>query len=62
MKLQPKLEAVVHRSPSISSQDGDTALMIASSSGHSSVVEMLLPAGATVNATNEVKYPVGMYV
>ena len=48
--------------PSISSQDGDTALMIASSSGHSSVVEMLLPAGATVNATNEVKYPVGMYV
>ena len=41
--------------PSISSQDGDTALIIASSNGRSSVVEMLLKAGATINTTNEVK-------
>ena len=37
-----------------SSQDGDTALMIASSNGHSGVVRKLLQAGATVNTTDNV--------
>jgi len=37
-----------------SSQDGDTALMIASSKGHSGVVKKLLQAGATVNTTDNV--------
>ena len=39
----------------ISSQDGDTALMIASSNDHSCIVEVLLQAGATINTTYEVK-------
>ena len=37
-----------------SSQDGDTALMIASFKGHSGVMRKLLHAQATVNATKEV--------
>jgi len=35
-------------------QVGDTALMIASSNGHSGVVRKLLQAGATVSLTNKV--------
>jgi len=40
-----------------SSQNGDTAMMTASSSGHSSVVRKLLQAGATVNTTNKYGHP-----
>jgi len=39
--------------PELKAQDGTTALMIASSKGHSSVVRKLLQAGATVNITNQ---------
>ena len=52
---------VYHLSPHIlighfstSSQNGDTALITASSKGHSSVVRKLLQAGATVNTANKV--------
>ena len=38
------------------SQDGVTALMVASGHGHPSVVRMLLKAGATVNTTSQVGY------
>ena len=39
---------------STSSQNGDAALITASSKGHSSAVRKLLQAGATVNTTNKV--------
>ena len=38
------------------SQDGVTALMVASGHGHPSVVRTLLKAGATVNTTGQVGY------
>ena len=38
------------------SQDGVTALMVASANGHPSVVRTLLKAGAAVNATSQVGY------
>ena len=55
-------ELIWHPSSTLS-QDGDTALMIASSKGHSSVVRKLLQAGATVNTANKVLYRVSrLYV
>ena len=45
---------VPHGHPSTFSQDGDTALMIASSKGYSTIMRKLLQAGATVNTTNMV--------
>jgi len=44
----------VHPSSTVS-QDGDTALMIAASNGHSSVVKKFLHAGVTVNTTKKVQ-------
>ena len=44
--------------PSVSSQNGNTALIIASSKGHTRVVMKLLQAGATVNIANKVAYAV----
>ena len=38
------------------SQDGVTALMIASHQGHLSVVRVLYQAGATINTTTEVRF------
>lgn len=38
------------------SQDGATALMMASHNGHPSVVRVLLQAGATINTTAPVRY------
>ena len=41
----------------LSSQDGTTALMIASYNGHPSVVRVLLKAGANINTTTaQVRY------
>ena len=38
------------------SQDGVTALMIASHHSHPSVVRVLLRAGATINTTTQVRF------
>ena len=38
------------------SQDGVTAVMVATANGHPSVVRMLLKAGTTVNTTSQVGY------
>jgi len=46
-------ELIWHPSSTVS-QDGDTALMIASSKGHTGIVRKLLQEGATVNTANEV--------
>ena len=40
----------------LSSQEGGTALMIASYKGHSSVVRVLLKAGSNINTTAQVRY------
>ena len=54
----PKFFALHHVISSLCfpSQEGGTPLMTASYFGHSSVVRVLLQAGATINTTNQVRY------
>ena len=40
----------------LSLQNGDTALILASDSGHINVVQLLLAAGANTDAANNVSY------
>ena len=58
LSINPTGSEVIH--PSLpSSQKGDTALIVASYNGHSSVVKELLQAGVTVNTTNDVSKSYG---
>ena len=44
------------------SQNGDTALHVASEEGHNQVVELLLQAGASVDQKTKVRWGVGYIV